>query len=157
MASFPTQFHHSENGVKTMLNLVAKGAVCTLLGVVAAASAPAAVRPSSSSSTPKIASVSKVTPAKLQTITVKGTGLGTHKAYTGASSNIMVLDTSTHPIWQASKLIVNKWTNSEIVLGGFAGDLTKSNFPLAKGNKIEIKVWNPQTGKGPATWKGTIE
>ncbi len=140
-----------------MRNLLSKGAISILLGVVAAASAPASVKPPSTSTTPKIASVSKVTPAKLQTITVKGTGLGTHKAYTGGSSNIMVLDTSTHPVWQASKLIVKKWTNTEIVLGGFAGDLTKSNFPLAKGNKIEIKVWNPQSGKGPATWKGTIE
>jgi hypothetical protein len=157
MASFPTQFHHSDNEVNTMQNLLTKGAIYALLGMVAAASAPAAVKPSSSSTTPKIASVSKITPTKIQPITVRGTDLGTHKAYTGASSNIVVLDTSTHPIWQASKLIVNKWTNSEIVLGGFAGDLTKSNFPLAKGNKIEIKVWNPQTGKGPATWKGTIE
>ncbi len=139
-----------------MRNFLVRGAVCAVIGLVAAASAPAAIKPASTSTTPKIATVSKITAKKLQTITIKGTGFGTHKAFKG-TTNIKVEDTSTHPVWQASSLIVNKWTNTEIVLGGFAGNLTKSNFPLAKGNGIKIEVWNAQTGKGPATWKGTVQ
>jgi hypothetical protein len=156
MASLPTKSHEAENGVSTMRNFLAKAAVCALLGIVAVASAPAAVKPPSTSTAPKIATVSKITPAKLQTITIKGTGFGNHKAFKG-TTNIKVEDTSTHPVWQASALIVDKWTNTEIVLGGFAGNLNKSNFPLAKGNGIKIEIWNAQTGKGPATWKGTVQ
>jgi hypothetical protein len=38
--------------------------------------------------TPKITSVSKITTKKHQTITIKGTGFGTHKAYTGDTDYI---------------------------------------------------------------------
>jgi hypothetical protein len=114
--------------------------------------------------TPKITSVSKITTKKHQTITIKGTGFGTHKAYTGNTDYIDLRDISKHPVWEAGykpdddtvTLIVNKWDNTEIVLGGFAGKWGTYNFTLVKGNVEWVRVWNPQTGKGPASKKVTV-
>jgi hypothetical protein len=114
--------------------------------------------------TPKITSVSKITTKQHQTITIKGSGFGTHKAYTGNTDFISLRDLSKHPIWEAGykvdddtvTLIVNKWDNTEIVLGGFSGKWGTSNFTLAKGNVEWVRVWNAQTGKGPAAKKVTV-
>lgn len=124
-----------------------------LLGIVAAASlAIAQVEPDT---TPKITSVSKVTTAKHQTITITGTGFGTHAHYTGNSNYISFYDQTKG--WEAGykpdgdtvTLIVNSWTNTKITLGGFAGLWGTHNFTLGKGNKEKIRIWNAQTKGGP--------
>jgi hypothetical protein len=130
---------------------------CLLLAITAYAQEPAVT-------TPKITSVSKITTKQHQTITIKGSGFGTHKAYTGNSDFISLMDLSKHPVWEAGykvdndtvTLIVNKWDNTEIVLGGFAGKWGTSNFTLVKGNVEWVRVWNAQTGKGPAAKKVTV-
>jgi hypothetical protein len=122
-----------------------------LIGIVAAASLVAA---QSDATTPKITSVSKITTAEHQTITITGSGFGTHKAYTGTTKFIS-LDDQTKK-WEAGfspdsdtvTLIVNSWTNTKITLGGFAGKWGTSNFTLAVGNKEDIKIWNAQSAGG---------
>jgi hypothetical protein len=135
-------------------------ACCMLLAIAAyAQEADPAV-----ATTPTITSVSKITTKQHQTITIKGSGFGTHKAYTGNTDFISLRDLSKHPIWEAGykvdddtvTLIVNKWDNTEIVLGGFSGKWGTSNFTLAKGNVEWVRVWNAQTGKGPAAKKVTV-
>jgi hypothetical protein len=124
-------------------------ACCMLLAIAAYAQSP------------KITSVSKITTKQHQTITIMGSGFGTHHAYTGNSNYISLRDLSKHPIWEAGykpdadtvTLIVNKWVDTEIVLGGFAGKWGTSNFTLAKGDVEWVRVWNAQTGKGPAAKK----
>lgn len=149
-----------------MGNLLAKGAVCTLLCIVAAASASAAVKPPSTSTTPKITSVSKISTAQYQTITIKGTGFGTYHAYTGDSNYISLLDLSTKPRgWEAGyapdgdtvTLEIKSWTNTEIVIGGFKGKWNTEYFHLTKGDKEKISIWNWQTRKGPATVTVTVQ
>jgi hypothetical protein len=112
---------------------------------------------------PVIKTISKITTQKLQTITITGTGFGTHAPYTGDSDFISFLDTTKK--WQAGyegcllgfcttdtvTLIVHSWTNTKIVVGGFSGAWGTHNFTLAKGNSEQISIFNPQTSAGPAT------
>jgi Bacterial Ig-like domain (group 3)/IPT/TIG domain len=122
-----------------------------LLSVIAAAPIAAAQDPAT---TPKITSISKITTAKNQTITITGTGFGTHSAYTG-NSKFISFDDQTKS-WEAGyqpdgdtvTLIVNSWTATKIVLGGFAGKWGTSNFTLAAGNKEFIRLWNAQSAGG---------
>src|ERR1700733_8371370 len=122
-----------------------------LLGIVAVASLLAAQEPATS---PKSSSISKITTAEHQTITITGSGFGTHSAYTGTTKFIS-LDDQTKK-WEAGfspdldtvTLIVNSWTNTKIVLGGFAGKWGTQNFTLAVGNKEDIKIWNAQSSGG---------
>jgi hypothetical protein len=122
-----------------------------LIGIVTATSLVAAQEPAT---TPKITSISKITTAEHQTITITGTGFGTHKAYTGTTAFIS-LDDSTKK-WEAGfqpdgdtvTLIVNSWTATKIVLGGFAGKWGTSNFTLNSGDKEVVKIWNAQSAGG---------
>ncbi len=134
-----------------MVNTITGVRSTLLVGIVAAASLVAAQSPAT---TPTITSVSKITTAQHQTITITGTGFGTHSAYTGTTKFIS-LDDQTKK-WEAGfspdldtvTLIVNSWTNTKIVLGGFAGKWGTSNFTLAVGNKEDIKIWNAQSSGG---------
>jgi len=116
---------------------------------------------------PAITSVSTVTAEQYQTITIKGTGFGTHAPYTGDTDFISFFDLRTNPPgWQAGysgyndtiTLIVNSWTNTKIVLGGFSGAWGQSGeyYTLAVGDPIEVQVWNPQTGDGPSDKDSTV-
>jgi hypothetical protein len=134
-----------------MAKLILRHFCLILLGIVAATSV--AVAQSDPDTTPKITSVSTITTAEHQTITITGTGFGTHAAYTGDSNYISFYDEAKK--WEAGykpdndtvTLIVNSWTNTKITLGGFAGAWGTNGWTLAVGNKEEIRLWNAQ-GKG---------
>ena len=108
--------------------------------------------------TPVITHVSKISTQQFQTIVIMGSGFGKHKPYTGDSNYISLLDQSTSPAWQAGykpyndtvTLIVQKWEDSKIVLGGFSGAWGESNYTLSIGDSEQVEVWNPQSGDGPA-------
>ena len=147
-----------------MVKLFLRSSILALLGIVAAASAVAgnvSVKPSLAA--PKITSVSKIGTTRLQTITIKGTGFGTFTPYTGNSPFIWLRELKSdgnpnHVLWEAGyspdhdtvTLIVKSWTNTKIVLGGFAGKWGTSNFTLHKGDWEQIKVWNWQ-GNPPSS------
>jgi hypothetical protein len=143
-----------------MAKLILKRSCLVLLGIVAAAAV--AVAQSDSDTTPNITSVSKITTAEHQTITITGTGFGRHKAYTG-DSDYIALDDETKG-WQAGyskyhdtvTLIVHSWTNTKITLGGFAGAWGTLNYTLAVGDSEEVQVWNAQSGAGPASKTVTV-
>jgi hypothetical protein len=116
---------------------------------------------------PTITSVSLITAQQYQTITIKGTGFGKHAAYTGDSDYISFFDLRTDPPgWQAGytgyndtiTLIVNSWTNTKIVLGGFSGAWGEAgyDYTLNVGDPVEVQVWNPQTDAGPSTFDSTV-
>jgi len=136
-----------------MTQLILKRACLVLLGIAAAASV--ALAQSESVTTPKITSVSKITTAEHQTITITGTGFGTHAAYTGDTAYISFYDETKK--WEAGyepdndtvTLIVNSWTNKKITLGGFAGAWGTDGWTLVVGNKEEIRLWNAQGAGGP--------
>jgi triacylglycerol esterase/lipase EstA (alpha/beta hydrolase family) len=109
--------------------------------------------------TPIIKSVSDISTQQTQTITISGSGFGTSSPYSG-DSNYIAVGNNTQ-VWQAGytgpcnscaygtcgycydtySLIVNSWTDSQIVLGGFTGGGTLNN-----GDSIQIVVGNPQAG-----------
>jgi hypothetical protein len=138
-----------------MAKLILRRSCLILLGIVAAASV--AVAQSESDTTPKITSVSRITTKQFQTITIKGSGFGTHAPYTGDSDYIALNDETKY--WQAGyskyndtvTLIVHSWKNTEIILGGFSGAWGTHNYTLAVGNKEQVQVWNAQSGDGPAS------
>jgi hypothetical protein len=116
-------------------------AIC-LAGVIAALCAPPCYAQS-----PTITSISTITTEKFQTIVIKGSGFGTHKAYTGDSGDISLIDTNKS--WQAGyegdhfgnrfvhdtvSLIVNSWEDTQVTLGGFSGEWGQHNWTLNKGN-----------------------
>jgi hypothetical protein len=135
------------------MTLIFRHSCLVLLGIAAAASV--AVAQSESETTPKIASVSKITTAEHQTITIKGTGFGTQAPYTGDTKFISFYDENKK--WEAGyepdndtvTLIVNSWTNTKITLGGFAGAWGTNGWTLAAGNKELIRLWNAQGAGGP--------
>jgi len=114
--------------------------------------------------TPTIKSVSTISTEQYQTITIKGSGFGTQAPYTGDSDYISLLDETADPHWQAGysgyddtvTLIVNSWTNSKIVLGGFSGQWGEFNYVLNLGDSVQVEIWNAQTGAGPATAYATV-
>jgi len=45
------------------------------------------------------------------------------------------------------------WTNQKITFSGFSGDYGQSGYVITDGDHIKIQVWNPKSGKGPATYE----
>jgi hypothetical protein len=129
----------------------------TLLTVVASASLAVA-------QTPVITKISKVSTQQHQTIVITGSGFGTHAAYTGDSSFIAFEDETADPEWQAGyslyndtvTLIIERWEDTQIVLGGFSGAWGTYDYVLTKGDTGQVQVWNAQSGAGPATITTTI-
>src|SRR5277367_4208369 len=113
--------------------------VLTLFSVVAAASSAIA-------QTPVITQISAITTQQYQTIVIQGSGFGTHAAYTGDTPYIALDDETA--AWQAGysgyndtvTLIVQKWEDSKIVLGGFAGAWGQFNYTLSVGDSEQVQV-----------------
>src|ERR1700687_6065999 len=124
---------------------MAKVRLCVLMLAVVAPLTSLAV-----AQAPHITSLSMVSAQQFQTITINGTGFGTLQPYTGDSNYISFGD-STHA-WEAGYapdgntqgLIVNSWTDSQIVLGGFS--TAQQQYLPRLGDKIGVCVSNAQTG-----------
>jgi hypothetical protein len=116
------------------------------------------------SQTPVITHVSKVSTQQFQTIVITGSGFGAQKPYTGDTAYISFEDVTANPGWQAGyspyndtvTLIVQKWSDSKIILGGFSGQWGEFDYILTIGDSVQIEVWNPQTGAGPAEIATTV-
>jgi hypothetical protein len=141
-----------------MVKLILGSFCLILLGSVAAASAATTEVAPTKLPAPKITSVGKIGTTRLQTITIKGKGFGTYHAYTGDSPFIWLRE--LHPgcphggvCWEAGyspdvdtvTLIVEKWTNTEIELGGFGTAWGRSDWTLHKGYTEQIRVFNWQS------------
>ena len=108
--------------------------------------------------TPVISTVSAVSTAETQTITITGTGLGTHAAYSGNSNYIKLTDV-TNANWSAGYapvedtvgLAISSWTATQIVLTGFTGNFGASGNTLNTGDQLTLQIWDASTGSGPAT------
>jgi hypothetical protein len=46
---------------------------------------------------------------------------------------------------------ISSWTNTSIVFNGFDGAYGEGSWVANAGDQLEFQVWNPQSGKGPAT------
>lgn len=154
---------HMKNALRNMGPRPSQG-WATLLVCLAGITSALWTLPCQAQSSPTITSVSKITTAQFQTITIKGSGFGTQAPYTGDSDYISLEDQTASPGWQAGytpyndtvTLIVNSWKNDKIVLGGFSGAWGTYNYTLAIGDSEQVEVWNAQSGEGPATVYVTI-
>jgi protein involved in polysaccharide export with SLBB domain len=106
---------------------------------------------------PAITSVSAILPRKTQPITISGAGFGTQTTYTGDSNYLELSDLSGTP-WNAGltgdnvTLAVTSWTDTQIVLAGLSGTYSANGHCIRPGDQLSIKVWNAQTGTGPAVY-----
>jgi len=108
---------------------------------------------------PQIAVVSYIQPKGTQAITIVGSGFGTRSPYSGDSNSIEVTDQSRN--WNAGSsrdfpadqitLSVALWTDTKIEISGFAGAYGSGSYSLNPGDRVTIRIWNAQTGQGPAT------
>jgi hypothetical protein len=111
---------------------------------------------------PHIASVTPILPRPDQTITIKGRDFGWYTPFTQLDSPFLAIRNLTAH-WAAGRIIprnpddvtisVAKWDDSEIVITELAGKYGKGNWQLHSGDEIDVAVWNPQTGAGPAIFR----
>jgi DNA-binding winged helix-turn-helix (wHTH) protein len=110
---------------------------------------------------PRIDSVTPILPQPRQRIAIKGTSFGLHVPYTRTDSPYLAIRDKTSG-WAAGRIIprnyddvmmdVENWTDTEIVVSGFSGDYGRKGWKLNPGDDLEIAVWNPQSGLGPALY-----
>lgn len=113
------------------------------------------------SSPPVITWVSPILPHANQTIIIRGNDLGSYTNFTGIDSPFLAIrDNTAHWAagrimernWDKVTLTVARWLNSEILVTGFCGSYGQNGWELKPGDEIEVAVWNPQTGAGPALY-----
>jgi hypothetical protein len=119
----------------------------------------------SASGTPLIMSVTPIAPRPDQTIAIKGSGLGTHAPYTNQDTPYLLIRDKTSR-WNAGRVTPNNydavtlsvasWSDGEIVVTGFGGAYGAGNWKLGPSDEIEVEVWNPQTGAGPAVFETQV-
>jgi hypothetical protein len=118
---------------------------------------------------PTIKSVTAIKNKQWQTVTIQGTNFGTQAPYIGNSAYIAMYDVTG--VWVAGyigpgsgtecgsstddgvTLIVDSWSDSEIVLGGWSGLWGDLDFVLEPGDTEIVCIWNAQSGAGPAVKK----
>ena len=104
----------------------------------------------------QITNVSPILPQQSQTITITGEGFGTQATYSGDSPYIELIDSTGN--WFAGQpgnmvgLAVSSWTDSQIVITGLPGSYGTSGWCISPGDQLYVRVWNAQTGSGPATY-----
>jgi len=114
---------------------------------------------------PHIDSVTAILPQARQRIVITGRGFGMHVPYARTDSPYLAIrDLSAH--WAAGRLVphnwdevmvdVGSWTDSEIVVSGFSGEYGINGWKLDAGDRVEIAVWNPQSGVGPALFHAVV-
>jgi len=117
---------------------------------------------STDDSKPEIYSVTPIIPQARQRIVIQGRGFGLHVPYAHSDSPYLaVRDDTAH--WAAGRLVphnwdevmldVESWADNEIVISGFSGDYGLKGWKLSEGDELEVAVWNPQNGAGPARYR----
>ena len=109
--------------------------------------------------TPEIATVGPFEANATQTVEISGSCLGAGNTTSGTDTayfRITDLTTGWNACWTGdpgTDLVtcdITSWTDHEITFGGYTGDYGQGVWVVTKGDEIEVQVWNPQSGKGPA-------
>jgi hypothetical protein len=58
--------------------------------------------------------------------------------------------------WDEVTLDVESWTDTQIVVNGFSGSYGPNGWMLSFADQLEIAVWNPQSGAGPALYHAEV-
>jgi len=113
----------------------------------------------------EIVSVSRILPMKDQTIVIRGFGFGLHTPYMNTDTAYIAIRDKTVG-WAAGRIIpqnwdevtlnVQRWEDAQIVVTGFSGAYGSREWKLNAGDDIEVAIWNPQSGRGPALYHLTV-
>ena len=113
---------------------------------------------------PTIVTITSATPDcgpnKIRPLRSPAAGFGVQAPYTGDLPFILFSDVTQG--WSAGcqgqpcgqdtiSLVVTSWTDTQIVLGGFAGAYGLGSYTIQPGDQFNIQVWNAPTGSGPAS------
>ncbi len=110
---------------------------------------------------PSISRINIVVPDQYQTITLWGSNFGSQNEYDGDSPYIEIEDTTAG--WRAGwsndsegpnhvHLHVIVWNDTQIAIFGLTNGYGTNGWYLNVGDQVVIRVWNPQTGHGSATF-----
>ncbi len=110
---------------------------------------------------PIITAVSSIAPKQEQEIIIEGYGFGHYTSFKRLDTPFLAIrDNTAH--WAAGRitpenpgdvtLTVTTWIDTDIIVTEFSGDYGRKWYKLNQGDEIEVRVWNPQTGAGPATY-----
>jgi serine/threonine protein kinase len=122
------------------------------------APAPAATGPCA----PKINATGPLGSAATQTVEITGDCFGTGNTTSGSDTayfRISDLTAGWNACWTGDPhtdfitCALSSWTNHKITFTGFAGEYGQSSYVITDGDHVSIEVWNPQSGKGPATYE----
>lgn len=110
---------------------------------------------------PSITFVSPILPKANQKIIIMGSGFGSYTHYSALDTPYLAIrDQTSHWAagrimernWDKVTLTVTRWLNSEIDVTAFDGPYGQNGWKLNPDDEIEVAVWNPQTGSGPALY-----
>jgi hypothetical protein len=99
-----------------------------------------------------------------QTVQITGSCFGTGNTSSGADTGYLRISDLTagwNACWTGdpgTDLVtcnVSSWTDTAITFSGYTGDYGDGSWVVSNGDLIEIQVWNPQSGRGPATFEVT--
>lgn len=120
---------------------------------------------------PTIASISPIGPTSNQTIIISGNEFGNAASCDGDTRWLQIFNLTRN--WSAGHfnqasgchthdsfgdqvtVNVTTWTPHRIVVSGINGRYG-GNLVYQIGDRIDVKVWNPQTGQGPAVYRTWI-
>ena len=112
--------------------------------------------------TPKINAVGPFKSTATQTVGITGSCFGTAHTTSGTDTayfRISDLTAGWNACWTGDPHtdFINcgllSWTNQKITFSGFSGIYGQSGNVITGGDRIRIQAWNPQSGKGPATYE----
>jgi hypothetical protein len=122
---------------------------------------------------PVITSVTGLGPSQKDHVVVRGSGFGVQAAFNGNSPYIQLADVTRG--WNAGNsgtlptgkcavssdgdavtMDVTSWTNTQVDIDGFTGSYGSGSWTYAKGDKVQVEVWNAQTSAGPACHSVTV-
>jgi serine/threonine-protein kinase len=110
--------------------------------------------------TPKITTVGAFEASAPQAVQISGSCFGAGNTTSGTDTayfRISDLTAGWNACWTGDPgtdyvtCDISSWTDHEITFSGYTGDYGQSPWVVAEGDDIEIQVWNPQSGNGPAT------
>ena len=151
---------------------VAVVGVAAVVGVVAGAltsggsATPASLAGTSAPGSPckpAIATVAAFAATAAQTVQITGSCLGSGNTSAGTDTayfRISDLTIGWNACWtndpgtDSVTCDLTSWTDNQVTFGGFSGDYGlggPTGWTVNNGDQLEIQVWNPQSGAGPAT------
>jgi hypothetical protein len=108
-----------------------------------------------------ISSVGPFVAGGSQTVEITGTCFGSGNTSSGADTayfRVSDLTSGWNACWtndpgtDSVTCNVSSWSDNEITFSGYTGDYGLDNvWVVNNGDSLEVQVWNPQSGDGPAT------